>query len=85
MASKTRLKKRIEFREAALDKLYDAYMALASGGVKSYMIDDRQVTRLDLPALKEEIEEMEQEIDELEAQLGGTRPRKMFGVLPRDF
>lgn len=55
MASRIIIEKRLAFREAALEKLYDAYTALVDGGVKSYMIDDRQLTRFDLPALSEEI------------------------------
>ena len=37
-----------------LEKLMAAYEALVTGGVKSYMIDDRQLTRFDLPVLKKE-------------------------------
>lgn len=84
MASKTVLQKRLAFREKALEKLYDAYTALVDGGVKSYMIDDRQLTRFDLPALSEEIKTMESEIDALTAELNGKR-RKAFGVIPRDW
>ena len=62
MASRIIIEKRLAFREAALEKLYDAYTALVDGGVKSYMIDDRQLTRFDLPALSEEIKQMENEI-----------------------
>lgn len=85
MASKTVIQRRIAFREEALDELYTAYKALLKGGVKSYMIDDRQLTRLDLPALWEEIQEMENEIDELTAMLNNQGPRRAFGVLPRDW
>lgn len=85
MASKTILEKRLTFRTKALEKLYDAYTALVDGGVKSYMIDDRQLTRFDLPALSEEIKTMESEIDELEAELAGKKRRKAFGVIPRDW
>ena len=84
MASKTILEKRLTFRTKALEKLYDAYTALVDGGVKSYMIDDRQLTRFDLPALSEEIKTMESEIDALEAELAGKKRRKAFGVIPRD-
>jgi len=62
-----------------------AYLALVDGGVKSYTIDDRQLTRLDLPELMEEMETMEHKIDELEAALEGKRPRKAFGIIPRDW
>lgn len=85
MASKTILEKRLTFRTKALEKLYDAYTALVDGGVKSYMIDDRQLARFDLPALSEEIKTMESEIDALEAELAGRKRRKAFGVIPRDW
>lgn len=85
MASKTILEKRLTFRTKALEKLYDAYTALVDGGVKSYMIDDRQLTRFDLPALSEEIKTMESEIDALEAELAWRKRRKAFGVIPRDW
>lgn len=86
MASKTVIKRRIAFREAALAKLYAAYTALVEGGVKSYMIDDRQLTRFDIPALSEEIREMENELDQLQNLLDGAGgPRKAFAILPRDW
>ncbi len=85
MASKVIIEKRLAFREKALEKLYDAYTALVSGGVKSYMIDDRQLTRLDLPALSEEIRTLESEIDELTTELINGKRRKAFGVMPRDW
>ena len=85
MADKIELHARIEFRKAALTKLRAAYLALVDGGVKSYMIDDRQLTRFDLPELKDEIENAEAELDMLENQLAGMRPRKAFGVIPRDW
>jgi len=84
-ASKTLIEKRITFKEDALEKLYDAYLALVNGKVKSYTIDDRQLTRLDLTALRDEIKQMESELDELTGLLNGTRPRKAFGIVPRDW
>ena len=82
---KVELRARLEFRQKALSKLRKAYLALLDGGVKSYTIDDRQLTRFDLPELKNAIEQMEDEVDELEAQLKGRRPRKAFGIVPRDW
>ena len=49
------------------------------------MIDDRQLTRFDLPALQKQIEEAEAKVDELENLLNGQRPRRAVGVLPRDW
>ncbi|WP_298029706.1 hypothetical protein [uncultured Dysosmobacter sp.] len=85
MASKITVERRLMFRKSALERLYDAYEALLKGGVKSYVIDDRQLTRLDLPALADEIREMEREVDELTALAEGQRPRKAWGVIPRDW
>mgnify|MGYP003571279610 CR=1 FL=1 len=85
MADRIELQARIDFRKAALTKLRAAYLALVDGGAKSYMIDDRQVTKLDIPALKREIESAEAALDELERRLAGHRARKAFGVIPRDW
>lgn len=82
---KTEIKARLEFRKAAIAKLRVAYLALVEGGVKSYALDDRQLTRFDLPDLKAEIEAMESEIDNLESLLSGKRSHKAFGVIPRDW
>ena len=85
MADATELKTRLEFWKSALSKLRAAYLALVDGGVKSYTIDDRQLTRFDLPSLKDEIKEAEKKVDELTALLSNKRPRKAFGVIPRDW
>lgn len=85
MASKTTIERRLQFRRSTLERLYEAYDKLLKGGVKSYTIDDRELTRFDLPDLKEEIEKMEKEVDELENQLKGQRPRKAVAVVLRDW
>ena len=82
---KTEIKARLEFWKSVLSKLRAAYLALVDGGVKSYTIDDRQLTRFDLPSLKDEIKEAEKKVDELTALLSNKRPRKAFGVIPRDW
>lgn len=82
---KETIQKRLTFWEKNLEALMQAYEALVSGGVKSYMIDDRQLTRFDLPVLKQEIEEAEKKIDALTNQLNGQRPRKAFGIVPMDW
>ena len=82
---RTEIKARLEFRKGARTKLREAYLALIEGGVKSYTIDDRTLTKFDLPKVKAEIEKLEDEIDELESMLAGKRARKAFGVVPRDW
>jgi ABC-type amino acid transport substrate-binding protein len=85
MANTKVLEKRLAFRQRSLEKLYEAYEALVSGRVKSYMVDDRQLTYQSLPDLYEEIQSMEAEVDSMTAQLNGAKPRKVFGVVPRDW
>lgn len=85
MADAVELRARLDFWKKALEKLRNAYIALLDGGVKSYMIDDRQLTRLDLPELKKQIEDAEKKVDELEALLSGAKARRSVGVIPRDW
>ena len=53
--------------------------------MKSYRLDDRELTRLDLGKLSDEIKEAEQKVDELESLLNGQNARKAFGIIPRDW
>ena len=85
MADREELQARRDFRKAALSRLRTAYIKLVEGGVKAYMIDDRQLTRFDIPVIAKEIKDLESEIDALDAQIDGKRPRKAFAVIPRDW
>ena len=85
MASKETIQKRLESRKLALDAADKAYIALLSGQVQSYAIGSRNLTRLNLPELKETISTLEKEIDELEAVLRGGARRKAVGIVPRDW
>lgn len=76
---------RLAFWQDALTRLRAAYLALVDGRVKSYTIDDRELTRFDLAALKGEIEAAEKKVDELTALTAGQRARKAFGILPQDW
>jgi len=80
-----KIKRRITFYEGMLEKLYAAYDALISGGVQSYTIDDRELTRLDLGKLSEEIERIEEKLAELEALADGAKSRKAVAVVPHDW
>jgi hypothetical protein len=79
------IQKRLTFWRNTLDKLMDAYAALAEGGYKSYEIDDRSLTKLDLPSLKKSINDAEAKVDQYEALLNGMKPRKIVAVVPRDW
>ena len=76
---------RLNYWKETLTKLMDAYVALIDGGVKSYSIDDRELTKFDLPSLEKRISNAEEKVDQYEALLTGKRPRKAFGVVPRDW
>lgn len=82
---RTEINARLDFKREALRALRKAYLALINGRVKSYQIDNRNLTRFDLSDLKKEIGELEDEIEELENLLVGKRPRKAFGIVPRDW
>lgn len=79
------IQRRLEFWRTQLDKLMDAYVKLIEGEVKSYEIDDRKLTKFDIPSLRKAIDEAEKKVDTYEALLDGQKPRKAFGVLPRDW
>lgn len=82
---KATIQKRLEYWQTALGKLMDAYVALLEGGVKSYTIDDRTLTKFDIASLKRAINDAETKVAEYEALLEGMKPRKAFGILPRDW
>lgn len=83
--TKETVEKYLEKWKGQLDRLMDAYIALVEGGVKSYKIDDRELTRFDIPTLRKAIDEAEKKIAALEAELEGQKPRRAFAVLPRDW
>lgn len=85
MTTREELQARLAFWQTALEKKRAAYLALIDGGVKSYTIDDRTLTRFDLDTLLEEIEIAERKVDQLNAMLRGRNPRKAFGILPSNW
>lgn len=85
MADKTIIKQRLAYWTGVYEKLQNAYIALVEGGVKSYTIDDRELTKFDISDLMEQMETAEAKIDELTNALEGKRPRKAFGVVIRDW
>lgn len=80
-----RLQKTLEFKQIALDKARDAYIALMDGGVASYTIGSRSLTKLDLDKLSSEISQLEKDIEALEAQLSGGAARKSVGIVLTDW
>ena len=87
MSSKTKadLYTDLEFHKIAKKKLQDAYLAIAEGGVQSYSIGSRSLTKHDLQKIREEIAGHDKAISELAAALHGKRRRKAVGIVPRDW
>lgn len=79
------IQERLTYWREQLGRLMDAYVALIEGGVKSYKIDDRELTRFDLPSLKKAINDAEDKVSQYENLLEGTKPRRAFAVVPRDY
>lgn len=85
MATREVLIERRNYYSQVSKKLQDAILKLLDGGVKSYTIDNRQLTRYDVPQLQDELERIEKKIDELDALIEARRPRAAFGVVIRDW
>ena len=85
MASREVLIERRKYYSQLSEKLQDAILKLLDGGVKSYTIDNRQLTRYDVPQLEDELERIEKKMDELDSIIEGRRPRAAFGVVIRDW
>jgi hypothetical protein len=81
-------KEKIE-RDKKRLKMYlekEAYM-LSRDGIQSYGMGTRNAARydLDLAEIRKGIETLEREIEELEGLEAGEKPRKIVGVLIRDW
>lgn len=83
--SKAILEERLQFWKDVYDKYKEAYIALIEGGVKYYMIDDRQLSRFEIVDVQEMIEKAEDKINMYESMLNGQKARKAFAVVPRDY
>ena len=74
-----------EYYDKLITKLTAAKLALVDGGVKSYTIDDRSLTRFDIDTLTQEITDAINKRSEYAAIMNGKKARKAFGIMPRDF
>lgn len=85
MAIRSELTDRLDFHKEALAAAQDAYIALLKGQVQSYSIGSRNLTKFDLPKLREEITYHQKEVDGITAELNGQKRRRAVGVVPRDW
>ena len=81
-------KEKIEQKKKRLNMYLskEEYM-LSKDGVQSYGIGTRNAARydLDLAEIRKAIEKLEKEIEELEGLESGKKPRKIVGVVIRDW
>ena len=84
MATKAELQADLDFHKTAKERLQAAYLALAEGGVQSYTIGSRSLTKLDMEKIRTEIAAHNKAITELTAALNGGRRIRAVGIIPRD-
>ena len=85
MVSKDELRNRLDFHTKAKEAAQTAYIALLNGQVQSYSIGSRNLTKLDLGRLRDEITYHQKEIDGLIEEMNGRKRRRAVGVVPRDW
>lgn len=81
------IKAKLDSKKARLAAYLDRETEMLTGGVQSYGIGSRNLTRYqtDLSNVRAAIKELEEEIAILEGQLSGRSARKSVGVVPRDW
>ena len=84
---KASIKKKLDAKQARLSAYLDRETEMLTGGVQSYGIGSRNLTRYqtDLANIRAAIKELEKEIEQLENQLSGRANRRAIGVVPRDW
>lgn len=85
MISKNEAKALCEYYDKLISRLTEAKLKLIDGGVKSYTIDDRSLTRFDMDKISAEIDDAVNKRAVYKAIMNGRSPRKAVGVIPRDF
>lgn len=85
MTSREQARVLYEYYDNLIDKLTTAKLSLLEGGVKSYTIDDRTLTKFDIDKLDAALDDAIKKRSEMEALMNGRRPRKAVAIIPRDF
>lgn len=84
---KAKIKEKLDAKKQRLSAYLDREAEMLTGGVQSYGIGSRNLTRYqtDLSNIRAAIKELEKEIEQLENQLSGRSSRRALGVVPRDW
>lgn len=83
--TKSEAKVLYEYYDKLVVKLMEAKLKLVDGGVKSYTIDDRTLTRYDIDTISHELDDAIKKRAVYGAIMNGRKARKAVGVVPRDF
>lgn len=84
MINKQTAQKMYNYYTERIDQLIQAQTALTSGGVKSYTIADRSITKFDLPGLSKELDSAVEKQSYYDAILKGKPTRAIVGIVPTD-
>lgn len=85
--TKTEIEEKLKAKKERLACYLSREKEMLMGGVQSYGVGTRNLTRYstDLAAVRKAIKELEDEIAELESLKDGGRVRKAVAVVPRDW
>jgi hypothetical protein len=84
--TKQEIKRELDRTIRRLDDFYDLEQKLLeSGGVQSYTIGSRSLSKYNLTEVENEIEKLEKRKKDLENELAGRKKRRSLGVIPRDW
>lgn len=84
MISKKTARKMYEYYTERIDQLIQAQTALTAGGVKSYTIGDRQITKFDLSRLSEELDDAVEKQSYYDNIIHNRPTRAIVGIVPND-
>lgn len=84
MINKKTARKMYNYYTERIDQLIQAQTALTAGGVKSYTIGDRTLTKFDMSRISVELDEAVNKQAYYDAILKGRQTRRMVGIVPTD-
>lgn len=74
---------RLEMLKTRLQMYYDAEIAILTGA-QSYKMGSRELTRVNMSYIRDQIKHLENEVAAEESKAAGNGRNKTFGIIPRD-